>query len=228
MTVIAPELGRERTADDAVVVALAAKDRPVLVRLARALATRPELVLRCAESVRELVARGAADDLLVYYCQSVSSWELDLFKELKHDFPDLPIIVVCEVADGRAARRLVDGGIEGFVYADELEAALAPTIGAVLAGQLAVPRAMRSCVRKASLSARERQILGLVVMGCTNSEISGRMYLAESTVKSHLSSAYNKIGARSRSEAVALITDPKNSLDVGILAVMPEAQARAA
>ena len=44
-------------------------------------------------------------------------------------------------------------------------------------------------------------------MGFTNSEIGARMFLAESTVKSHLSSSYSKLGVRSRSEAVSLLLD---------------------
>ena len=69
------------------------------------------------------------------------------------------------------------------------------------------------------LSSREKQILGLVVMGFMNGQIAEQLFLAESTVKSHLSSAFNKLGVRSRSEAAALILDPQGSLGTGILAI---------
>jgi DNA-binding NarL/FixJ family response regulator len=93
---------------------------------------------------------------------------------------------------------------------------------------MVMPRNLRGEVQKPSLSARERQILGMVVMGLTNHEISARMFLAESTVKSHLSSAYSKLGVRSRSEAVALILDPRGSVGTGVMAVAPGAELRAA
>jgi DNA-binding NarL/FixJ family response regulator len=155
----------------------------------------------------------------VYHCDSVGSEELSLFVGLRRESEELLIVSVCESANGRSARRAVDGGVDGLVFADQLDAALAPTVAAVLAGQTAVPRELRASVRKPSLSFREKQILGMVVMGFTNSEIGGRLFLAESTVKSHLSSAFSKLGVRSRSEAAAMILDPQGSLGTGILAI---------
>gem|GEM_PF-6309425 len=54
--------------------------------------------------------------------------------------------------------------------------------------------------------------------GLTNREIAARLYLAESTVKTHLSSAFRKIDARSRAEAVERIQDPESELAAGIIA----------
>jgi DNA-binding NarL/FixJ family response regulator len=60
-------------------------------------------------------------------------------------------------------------------------------------------------------------VLGLVVMGYMNSQIAAQLFLAESTVKSHLSSAFGKLGVRSRNEAVSVILDPARGLGTGIL-----------
>lgn len=165
---------------------------------------------------------------MVAYCETVSQEELERFKQLKHDLRGLRIVAVCKSADRRAVRRLLDVGIDGVVFADELEEALAPTVAAVFAGQMVVPRDMRQSIEKPSLSTRERQILAMVMIGLTNQEIGARMFLAESTVKSHLSSAYTKLGVRSRSEAVAVITDRGHSLGTGIAAVAQKLELRAA
>ncbi len=54
-------------------------------------------------------------------------------------------------------------------------------------------------------------------MGFTNSEIGARLFLAESTVKSHLSSIFVKLGVSSRNEAAAVVLDPHGSVGTGIL-----------
>jgi len=179
-------------------------------------------------SIQDLLSWGSGSRQLVAYCETVSAEQLEVFKELKREAADLLIVAVCESADRRAIRRLLDGGIDGFVFADQLEHALESTVMAVFAGQMVVPRDLRDLVNRPSLSTRERQILAMVVMGLTNQEIGGRMFLAESTVKSHLSSAYTKLGVRSRSEAVAVIMDRPDSLGTGIAAVAPTVELRAA
>ncbi|HEU0164626.1 MAG TPA: LuxR C-terminal-related transcriptional regulator, partial [Thermomicrobiales bacterium] len=65
------------------------------------------------------------------------------------------------------------------------------------------PRTLES--RIASLSARERQILAGIVDGLSNKEISKRLFIAEPTVRRHLTNAYAKLGVRNRMQAVVLI-----------------------
>jgi DNA-binding NarL/FixJ family response regulator len=198
------------------------------LRIEQALSASSDLTIHSDPSLGNLLSWGSGVRLLVVYCEAVSTDHLERFKELKRELSELLVVAVCESADRRAVRRLLDDGIDGFVFADQLEEALAPTVAAVFAGQMVVPRNMRESVDRPSLSTRERQILAMVVMGLTNQEIGARMFLAESTVKSHLSSAYNKLGVRSRSEAVTVIMDRSDSLGTGIAAVAPKRELRAA
>jgi DNA-binding NarL/FixJ family response regulator len=68
----------------------------------------------------------------------------------------------------------------------------------------AAPRPAPAEGRVALLTAREREILTAIGRGLTNSEIAAEMFLAESTVKSHVSRIFSKIGARDRVHAVIL------------------------
>ncbi|WP_188489515.1 response regulator transcription factor [Williamsia phyllosphaerae] len=49
-----------------------------------------------------------------------------------------------------------------------------------------------------SLTAREREVLVELASGATNGEIAGRLYLGQTTVKSHVSSISTKLGTRNR------------------------------
>lgn len=204
-------------------VGIAAEERQARVRLAGALAGELELSVRAGRSARALIGAGAADDLLVLHIAAVDAGELALISALKREAAELPIVAVCESTDRRSARRVLDAGVDGLVFSEDVGAALAPTVAAVLAGQTAVPRTLGAGVRGPALSVREKQVLAMVVMGFSNAEIASRLFVAESTVKSHLNAAFRKLGVRSRSEAASLILDPHGSLGPGILAITPSA-----
>lgn len=61
-------------------------------------------------------------------------------------------------------------------------------------------------VRRAALglTPRELEILGLVAEGLSNREIAGKLFVSENTVKTHCSRAFDKLGARRRTQAVQL------------------------
>jgi DNA-binding NarL/FixJ family response regulator len=59
-------------------------------------------------------------------------------------------------------------------------------------------------VRELQLTPRELEILGLIAQGLSNKEIAERVFVSESTVKTHASRMFDKLGARRRTEAVQL------------------------
>jgi DNA-binding NarL/FixJ family response regulator len=126
----------------------------------------------------------------------------------------LPGVRLVLVAPGTDAVRTPFAGIEsqldGVVYDTELTTALAPTVRAVLAGQVVFPRnGLRRNESPPPLSHRERQVLRLAATGRTNDQIAAKLFLSTSTVKGHLTSAFAKLDVRSRSEATALILNPE-------------------
>jgi DNA-binding NarL/FixJ family response regulator len=142
-----------------------------------------------------------------------------LIEPLTQRFPRVPVIVVCSSIQRRAVRAALASGAAGVVLHDDLEYALGACLQAVRAGQVCLPRRSWQQIEPPVLSSREKQVLGLVVMGYMNSQIAEQLFLAESTIKGHLSSAFEKLGVRSRHEAAARILDPQGGLGVGILAL---------
>jgi DNA-binding NarL/FixJ family response regulator len=100
---------------------------------------------------------------------------------------------------------LLSLGADGVVLERDLDTLLGPVARAATAGQISLPAELWHPTQRPALSHRERQILGLAVAGLTNAQIASRFYISESTVKSHLSSAFRRLGVRSRREAAALI-----------------------
>jgi DNA-binding NarL/FixJ family response regulator len=56
--------------------------------------------------------------------------------------------------------------------------------------------------KRAGLSGREREVMGLIAAGATNREIAERLFLSPHTIKEHTSAIYRKLGVRNRAEAV--------------------------
>jgi DNA-binding NarL/FixJ family response regulator len=129
------------------------------------------------------------------------------------------VVVICPEIQRWDVRAVLAAGAAGVVLEREMAGTLGPCLHAVRVGQICVPRQQWRQIAPPALSAREKQILGLVVMGYMNSQIAERLFLAESTVKSHLSSAFGKLGVRSRNEAVNLILDSERGFGMGILAL---------
>lgn len=129
------------------------------------------------------------------------------------------VVVVASDCGLDGVRALLTSGADGVVMQADIATALAPTIHAVCCGQLVVPHALAQSIARPVLTTREKQILGLVVLGFTNREIADQLVVAESTVKSHLFTAFRRLGVRTRKEATALILDPDTGLGSGILGI---------
>jgi two-component system response regulator DesR len=122
------------------------------------------------------------------------------------------VVAVSPACGPLGARRALRAGANSLVLEDELETALVPAVRAVAAGFSVVPAVLRDGVDELNFSHREREVLRLAIAGHTNGSIATSLFLAESTVKSHLSSAYRKLGAGGRKEAASMILDSDEGL----------------
>jgi DNA-binding NarL/FixJ family response regulator len=129
-----------------------------------------------------------------------------LLIQLRAALPDLPVVVVSEASGQRPISKALRHGASGYVYADRATDVLACTVRAAVGGMTVLPKDVRRHSVSPTFSHRERQVLDLAIRGYTNTQIANELFLAESTVKSHLSACFRKLGVSSRSEAAAALT----------------------
>jgi DNA-binding NarL/FixJ family response regulator len=145
--------------------------------------------------------------ILVLVCDVDLPREMATLRRLRREVVGPAIVAVSPTATATGVRRALDAGADAIVFEPLLESTLAVTVSAVGSGQSVVPRAMRASVERPAFSHRERQVLTYVSQGLTNAQIADELFLSESTIKSHLSSAFAKFGVRSRREAAALFLE---------------------
>ena len=115
--------------------------------------------------------------------------------------------------DARVAWDALRAGARGFIHAGMPPDQVVRAVTVAAAGELVAPRELLQYLVTHedpadlhALSARQGEILGLVVEGLSNAQIAKRLYLSESTVKQHLRAAYKLLGVRNRTEAAKLIS----------------------
>lgn len=112
------------------------------------------------------------------------------------------------------ARAALRAGARGFIHAGMRPEQLIRAVEVAAEGEIVAPRRLLEYLINheahtdlGALTARQREILSLVVEGLSNAEIGRRLYLSESTIKQHLRAAYKVLNVRNRTEAAKLIRD---------------------
>jgi DNA-binding NarL/FixJ family response regulator len=122
---------------------------------------------------------------------------------------DLDEYVYAAIRAGASGFLLKDVRPNDLVDAIRLVAAgnalLGPSVTRRLLDRFAEPA--RPPVSLDDLTDREREILSLIAQGSSNAEIAERLYVSETTVKSHVSAVLRKLGVRDRVQAVIAASD---------------------
>jgi len=129
-------------------------------------------------------------------------------------YPGVPVLVLGSHLDLGLAWAALKNGADGFVHAQMHPAQVLRVVEVVQRGELAAPRQLLGYFfsqnekpKIGDLSARQREILEMVVEGLSNAEIAGRLYLSESTIKQHLRAVYKELGVHNRTEAAKTIRE---------------------
>jgi DNA-binding NarL/FixJ family response regulator len=159
-----------------------------------------------AAGVEEMVAACADRPMhvLVISWTACGAGTPGAIRRLRSCAPRARIVVVLPNSARDAVRAAMAAGAAGVACVSQLSLTLPIVVRAVALGQVCVSESVRREVEPPILSHRERQMLAGVADGLTNAAIAHQLCLSESTVKSHLSSLFAKLGVHSRAEAVAV------------------------
>jgi DNA-binding NarL/FixJ family response regulator len=150
---------------------------------------------------------------------------IGLTTQVRTNNPSMGIVVLTMYAGDDQVFAALDAGASGFVGKD----APAEEVVAAARHAAANPRAFTardlagamqrrmSAPAGPKLSPREREVLDLLVDGLAIAQIARRLYISESTAKTHVANIYEKLGAGNRAQAVmaavrlGLVSDEKSN-----------------
>ncbi|HSM78266.1 MAG TPA: response regulator transcription factor [Bryobacteraceae bacterium] len=124
---------------------------------------------------------------------------------IRRDFPRARLIALSTFSGEEDIRRALQAGAQSYLTKDVLHDELLKAIRAVHAGQRYLPEpvaaALAAQLPRAELSARELDVLRLIVQGLSNKQIAHALTIAEYTVKNHVKSILGKLGVEDRTQA---------------------------
>jgi DNA-binding NarL/FixJ family response regulator len=158
---------------------------------------------------------GSPSCVVLYAGGGMEEGCLEGMGRIRQLHPGVPLLVLGSHLDLELARAALKNGADGFVHAQMHPAQVLRAVEVVQKGELAAPRQLLGYLlsqnknpKIGDLSARQGEILEMVVEGLSNAQIAGRLYLSESTIKQHLGAVYKVLGVRNRTQAAKTMREP--------------------
>lgn len=193
-------------------VGIADDHRVVRVGLEQLLATFDDVELVFSAEGGEDAARLAASerpDVLILDLSMPDMDGIDVARRLKDDAPDTRIVVFTSFSDRDRIVKALDAGAIGYLLKDAEPDEIHGAIRAAARGEAPLtPKAAAALLHERNprrptieLTAREREVLALLVAGHANKQIARRLGISEKTVKGHLTNLFQRIGVADRTQA---------------------------
>ncbi len=161
---------------------------------------------RSAENLPAVVGQTGADVVLLDV-RMPGIDGLAALEQLRARYPSVAVIMFSGIDDPTLVRAALERGAAAFVLKHVAPRDLAATVREVVNGSVFRPLDLRKTGTDAAapstpLSQREQSILAALESGGSNREIAASLFLAEQTVKFHLTNIYRKLGVSTRTEAL--------------------------
>ncbi|HVR10794.1 MAG TPA: response regulator transcription factor [Thermoanaerobaculia bacterium] len=133
---------------------------------------------------------------------------IDAVIAVRSAFPEARILMLSTFEGDVEIQRALKAGARGYLLKSLPPAQILDGIRAVHAGKKCIPpevaAQLAEHLSEDELSAREIEVLQKVSGGHRNRDIAGQLHISEETVKVHVKHILEKLGARDRTEAVAI------------------------
>lgn len=133
---------------------------------------------------------------------------IDAIRQIRREFPNARIVVLTTYRGDAEALQALRAGAQGYLLKSALRKELIEAIVGVHAGRRYIPpeiaRAVAEHVADDELSLRELEVLKHVAAGNSNKIVAGMLGVSEDTIKAHMKSIMEKLGARDRTHAVTI------------------------
>lgn len=138
---------------------------------------------------------------------------IEATRRIRHDYPDIHILVLTAYDDPAYVHALLDAGTDGFILKTAELSELYKALNEVAIGHKAFDPQTMARVEKhiadmpariEALTDRELEVLAQASLGLTNKEIGKQLFISDRTVQGHLKNIYQKFGVTTRTEAVAI------------------------
>ncbi len=138
---------------------------------------------------------------------------------IKERFPEIKVIMLTTFDDDEYIYNALNNGADGYLLKNTSPEKLIASIEAVLNGLVLIsPVIIKHLTKEGSpqrdkkekplwfeeLSTREKQVLQLLSSGLNNKEIAEELFIADQTVKNHVSLIYNKLGTSDRLKVIRI------------------------
>jgi DNA-binding NarL/FixJ family response regulator len=168
-----------------------------------------ELVAEAADG-REAIAKFKMHrpDVTLMDLQMPEMSGVECITAIRSDFSQARIIVLTTYPGDVQVVRALKAGARAYLLKGQVDRELPEVIRAVHAGQKRIPpeiaAELAEHTAEDNLSAREIDVLRLIAAGNANKEIGGKLFIAEETVKSHVTNILAKLQANDRTHAVTI------------------------
>jgi two-component system, NarL family, response regulator DesR len=132
---------------------------------------------------------------------------LEVAGELAREMPGCHVLILTTFGRPGYLRRAMEAGAAGFLLKDAPASELAAAIRRAVAGERIVDPGLAAAALsegESPLTAREHEVLAASREHATVADLASALYLSPGTVRNHLSSVMQKLGARNRAEAARL------------------------